>query len=183
MAKVSIIVLNYNGTSLTIDCLRALDRQIFTDFEVVLVDNGSSCESRLSLESYLEDNPLKANLRFVPLAQNHGFAGGNNKGLGHTTGDYIALLNNDTEPDQNWLYELVDAMNRHPWAGICASKILVHNSDLIDTAGDGFVRSLKGFKRGEGEIILFRNEEFVFGACAGAVLYQTENDRRDWLLR
>jgi hypothetical protein len=66
-------------------------------------------------------------------------------------------------------------MNRYPQVGICASKILVHNSDVIDTAGDGFVRSLKGFKRGEGENrLLYNAEEFVFGACAGAALYRRQ---------
>lgn len=173
MAEASVIILNYNGSNLTIDCLKAIEKQSFRDFDVILVDNGSNTDARVSLDDFINTTSLNMNLKFVPLSRNLGFAGGNIIGLEYTTGDYIALLNNDTEPSPNWLGELVGAMNRHPGAGICASKMLVHNSDIIDTAGDGFVRSLKGFKRGEGQDKqLYHNEEFVFGACAGAALYR-----------
>ena len=71
-------------------------------------------------------------------------------GLRQATGEYIALLNNDTEPDKEWLGELVRAMDNCPDVGICASKLIVYGTDIIDSAGDGFSTSLKGFKRGGG---------------------------------
>ncbi len=57
--------------------------------------------------------------------------------------------------------------------GICASKLIVYGTDIIDSAGDGFSTSLKGFKRGEGEkAFLYNKREYIFGACAGAALYR-----------
>ncbi|MDD5008116.1 MAG: glycosyltransferase family 2 protein [Syntrophorhabdaceae bacterium] len=175
MARVSVIILNYNGTRFTVDCLRALEKQTFKDFEVILIDNGSSDENLGLLRTYLNTYSTDIPLQFKHIDKNLGFSGGNNIGLEYTKGVYIALLNNDAEPDSRWLQELVNAMDRNPAVGICASKILVHGSSVIDSAGDGFVRSLKGYKRGEGESAEnFSSEEFVFGACAGAALYRRE---------
>jgi len=171
--RVSVIILNYNKPQLTIECLNALNRQTFSYFETVLIDNGSTNENRLVLEQEISQNLFIFPFKFLPLRQNLGFAGGNNSGLMHTKGEYIALLNNDALPDERWLEQLVKAMNENPCVGICASQMLVHDSNVIDTAGDGFVRSLKGFKRGEGvDSLFYSRKEFVFGACAGAALYR-----------
>jgi GT2 family glycosyltransferase len=64
-------------------------------------------------------------------------------------------------------------MDSDSWVGICASKIVVYGKNIIDSAGDGFSTFLKGFKRGEGENVLFYSQkEYIFGACAGACLYR-----------
>jgi GT2 family glycosyltransferase len=55
---------------------------------------------------------------------NEGFCRGNNIGLQHSRGDFIALLNNDTLVDMNWLEELYRAMTKHSHVGICASCIV-----------------------------------------------------------
>ncbi len=82
-------------------------------------------------------------------------------------------MNNDTEPDERWLEELVKAMDHDPKVGICASKLIVFDTDMVDSAGDGFSTALRGFKRGEGEkISLYNEKEYIFGACAGAALYR-----------
>lgn len=173
MTKVSIIIVNYDRPFLTVDCLNALEKQIFTDFEVVIVDNGSPKESVKILEKHFKQKHLNLKYKFLPINRNLGFSGGNNAGLEYAKGEFVALLNNDTEPHQNWLQELVKSMIACPDIGICASKILVHGTEIIDSAGDGFVRSLKGFKRGEGERSdIFCRKELVFGACAGAALYR-----------
>jgi GT2 family glycosyltransferase len=175
MPRVTVIVLNYNGSSLTIDCIRALERQTFGDFDVVVVDNGSSADSVNVLEEYFSKISHSIEISFLPLQNNLGFSGGNNRALKISTGEFVALLNNDTEPEPDWLTEIVVAMEANPAVGICASKILVFGTDIIDSAGDGLLRSLKGYKRGEGESKSnFSKKEFVFGACAGAALYRKE---------
>ena len=138
-----------------------------------MVDNGSQDGSLLDIRRFLEESPIGSSVKLVPLERNLGFAGGNIEGLKHADGEYIALLNNDAAPDKNWLGELVMAMDSDPMVGICASKLIVHGSEIIDSAGDGFSTSLKGFKRGTGEkSFLYNKREFVFGACAGAALYR-----------
>ena len=163
MPKVSIIIVNYNGERVLGDCLRAVEGQSFRDFEIVLVDNAST-DGSLSLAGHLN---------LISLPENRGFTGGNIEGLRHCSGDYIVLLNNDTEPERGWLKALVDAADAHPEVGICASKLINHGTNRVDSAGDLFSTALRGFKRGEGDAADgFNREEYIFGACAGAALYR-----------
>lgn len=173
MSSVSLIVLNYNGEAVILDCLRAIDAQTFKDFELIIVDNNSNDSSIDLIEGFKRHSTLR--LKTDYLKENVGFSGGNLEGLKYAGGQYIALLNNDTEVDKYWLEELVKAMDEHPEVGICASKMIVYGRDVIDSAGDGYTISLKGFKRGEGESIerlRLNQQEYVFGACAGAALYR-----------
>jgi GT2 family glycosyltransferase len=171
---VSVIIVNYNGKDVIRDCLRSLEEQTFEDYEVILVDNGSTDGSGEYMEGVLRASPMAGKVKFSPLSENTGFAGGNLAGLKHAAGEYIALLNSDTEPDRNWLLSLVEAMDGDAVTGICASRLIDVRTGLIDSAGDGYTMSLKGFKRGEGEreSARFSRKEYVFGACAGAALYR-----------
>ena len=174
MSKVSVIIVNYNGEGLVVGCLRALEGQSFKDFEVVIVDNCSIDNSPYEIKMFLKESPLASISKLIPLDRNFGFAGGNIQGLKYAdNSEYIALLNNDAEPDKDWLEHLVNAMESEPLVGICASKLIVYGTNLIDSAGDGFSTSLKGFKRGEGEnAAVYNKKEYVFGACAGAAIYR-----------
>jgi len=90
------------------------------------------------IERFFERNPLASVAKILPLSKNLGFAGGNLEGLSHTRGEYVALLDNDTEPDERWLEELVEVMDKNPDVGICASKLIVYVADIIDSAGNEF---------------------------------------------
>lgn len=171
--KVSLIVINYNGGDFVVNCLKALERQLFKDFEIVLIDNGSSDDSLGQIGRFLEGNQSAHSIKVIPFKKNLGFAGGNLQGFKLSSGEYIAVVNNDTKPDWNWLKELVKAMDTEPTVGICASKLIVDNTQSMDSAGDAYSTSLKGFKRGEGGAApLFDRGQYVFGACAGAALYR-----------
>lgn len=173
MPKVSVIVLNYNGKGITTVCLKALAAQSFQDFEALIVDNGSSDDSVYEIKSYLHENAIAPVVRLICLDKNLGFTGGNLEGYRYAQGEYIALLNNDARPDRKWLEEIVKAMEGHAEVGICASKMIANGTDVIDSAGDGYATSLKGFKRGEGENTKkFTRFGYIFGACAGAALYR-----------
>ncbi len=172
---VSLIIVNYNGGQMTVDCLRSLRRQTFQSFEVIIVDNGSSDGSITAIEDFLRSGPVGRFTKMVPLENNLGFAGGNAAGMVYATGNLIALLNNDTELEEQWLEELVESMDSDPKVGVCASRLLVYGKDVIDSAGDCFTWLLKGDKRGEGKSSkVFSDKEHVFGACAGAALYRRE---------
>src|SRR3972149_6837439 len=173
MPKVSVIILNYNGKGITTGCLEALGAQSFKDFEALVVDNGSLDDSLYEIKSFLKETAIAPMVKLISLNKNLGFAGGNLEGLKQACGKYLGLLNSDTEADERWLGELVMAMDNDPGVGICASKLIVYGSDMIDSAGDAFSTSLKGLKRGEGEkIFLYDKKEYIFGACAGAALYR-----------
>jgi GT2 family glycosyltransferase len=83
--KVSVIVLNYNGKHLLEECLEALFTQTLTDFEIIVVDNGSTDDSVLFLEER-----YSARVRLIRNRENLGFAEGNNTGIAAARGDYIA---------------------------------------------------------------------------------------------
>lgn len=170
---VSVIVVNYNGKGIIGACLESIAKQSYKECEIIIVDN-SSCDGSLNeIHRFVAENSSAKKMKLIAIKRNVGFAGGNIEGLKQTNGEYIALLNNDTKPDENWLEELVMAMGAHPEVGICASKLLTNGSNVIDSAGDGYATSLKGFKRGEGENAQRFNQcEYVFGACAGAALYR-----------
>jgi GT2 family glycosyltransferase len=173
MPKISVIIINYNGKDVVIDCLRSLEKQTWKDFEIIVVDNGSSDDSVKDIRHFLEQCALAGRIKLIPLERNHGFTGGNIRGLEQAQAEYVALLNNDAEADKDWLENLFTTMERNPHVGICASKIIAFGTNVIDSAGDGYSTLLKGFKRGEGEDrASFNVQEPVFGGCAGAVLYR-----------
>ncbi|AOY75536.1 glycosyltransferase family 2 protein [Clostridium formicaceticum] len=165
--KVSIIIVNYNGAKVLLDCLNSVFKQKYKHFEIIVVDNNSTDHSIKLLEAYRE----KINL--IILKENKGFTGGNIEGLKHAGGDYIVLLNNDTEVTSEWLGNLIAPMEQHPEIGICASKMVKYGTNSIDSAGDGCTTTARGFKIGENESAdNYTESKFVFGACGGAVAYR-----------
>ncbi|GMB01254.1 glycosyltransferase family 2 protein [Pelosinus sp. IPA-1] len=164
LKRTSIIIVNYNGSKVITQCLESLKKQTDTDFEVLIVDNASTDDSLLKIRQF----PW---VKLIKLESNLGFTGGNIEGLMHATGKYICLLNPDTEVYPNWLENLCEAMERDMEIGICASKLVVYDNGMIDSAGDGCTTTGKGYKRGDGlHSNQFQKEELVFGACGGAML-------------
>ena len=165
--KVSIIVVNWNGAHYLRECLRSLSEQTYTNFEIILVDNGSSDDSiRLVREHFQK-------VKLVELADNLGFTGGNTAGLTVAQGDFIALVNNDTRAEADWLEKLLPPMLTDSTVGICASKLIVDGTDRIDSAGDGVTTAGVGFNRGLWvDRRNYSSLEPVFGACAAASLYR-----------
>jgi GT2 family glycosyltransferase len=169
MPEIAVVVVNWNGAHLLRTCLGSLRRQTFTEFDTILVDNGSTDDS---LELIAREFP---EVRAVPLAENRGLAGGTNAGIAVTTAPIIATLNNDTEVDANWLHELKHALDAHPEAGSAASKLLLFDRrDVIHSAGDFYRLDGIPGNRGvwEQDNGAYQQSELIFGACAGAAAYR-----------
>lgn len=150
-------------------CLESIYNQSFKDIEIILVDNGSKDSSIEGVER------LFADIKVISLRENIGFAGASANGFRQANGHYIMLLNNDVEVDKDCIGTIFTAMEADPEIGIGSTKMVVFGKDVIDSAGDGFSTSLRGFKRGEGKPSSFYDkEEYVFGACAGAAIYRRE---------
>lgn len=167
MKKVSIIIVNHNGKHLLKACLESLYKQSFKDIELIVVDNASEDGS----VEYVQDS--FPDVKLVSLPKNIGFAGANVEGFKYAKGDYILLLNNDIEVDKDCIRNLVHVIEAEYEVGIGATKMVVNGKEIIDSVGDGFSTTLRGFKRGEGRSSrLYNSEEYVFGACAGAAIYR-----------
>lgn len=169
--KVSIIVVTFNSAD-TIRCtMESILEQTFQEYEIIVLDNASK-DNTLGIVAELLGG-WNGRYNIIASDLNLGFAEGNNRALKNATGEYVALVNPDAVAEKNWLGNLVIEMEDSPEVGICASKIINHDSELIDSAGDGFAMSFRGFKRGEGlGPNAFCNKEYVFGACACAALYR-----------
>ena len=164
---ISVIVLNYNGLRFLEPCLSSLFCQTFKDFEIILVDNGSSDGSSDYVRQHFPSVVL------VETGKNLGFAGGTNAGITIAQGEFILTLNNDTITDIHFLEELHKPMLRDPEIGMCASKMLFPDGRIYST-GISIFRSGAAMDRGifEPDNGKYDSKEEVFGPCAGAALYR-----------
>jgi GT2 family glycosyltransferase len=162
------MVVNFNRMDLLKRCLASLSAQEYPHCEIVVVDNGSTDGSAQYLESVSHLHKV------VLLDKNTGFTGGNIAGFKLATGDFIALVNNDSVLAPDWVDKMVGALEDHPEAGYCGCKILRSaNLETLDSAGGGMTTSTRGFNRGDGEDTGRYGEScWVFWATAASVLYR-----------
>ncbi len=166
---VSVVIPNWNGAHHLPTCLDSLRRQIYPHVEVIVADNGSTDES---LALLARDYP---EVRVLALGENLGFTGACNAGMQAAQGEFVALLNNDTEVDPHWLEEIIAAFERHPQAGLVASKMLLFDQrDTFHTAGDFYRVDGTPGNRGvwQKDVGQYDQEEYVFNACGGSAAYR-----------
>ena len=167
--RFSVVIPNWNGLRFLKTCLDALRAQTFDDVEVILVDNASSDGSQGFVKT---EYP---HIHLIELESNLGFTGACNIGMGAATGAYIALLNNDTEVQSDWVAQVVKAFLDHPDAGIIASKMLLFDQrDRFHTAGDFFTIDGRAGNRGawEKDLGQYDRGDYVFSACGGSAAYR-----------
>lgn len=127
--RVTVVVPVHNKFNVTYYCLAALLFAINeTPFDVVVVDDGSSDETL----------DLAALVRGVTVVRNEeaqGFIGACNAGVSKARGEYVVLLNNDTEPTAGWLDELLGAFERFDDVGMTGSRLLYPDGKLQDGGG------------------------------------------------
>jgi hypothetical protein len=166
---VSVIIPTWNGRSLLDVCLPSLEKQSRRDFEVIVVDNGSTDGT----EAYLRESwPA---VRLIRFDDNRGFAAAVNTGIRAAAGEIIVLLNNDTEADADWLEKLCGALEENPSAGSCASKVVRYDDrSIIDSAGDELGLLADQIGHGAPDSSWFSQPRHVLTACAAAAAYRRE---------
>ncbi len=167
--RMSIIIPHWNGKHHLETCLSALQAQTYPNIEVILADNASTDGSQAYVREYFPDTIIEQ------LPENRGFTGACNAGIRIASGEYIALLNNDTEVDSNWAAEVVAAFERQPDAGFVASKMLLFEErDRFHTAGDFYRVDGQPGNRGvwEKDTGQYDHEAYVFSACGGSSVYR-----------
>ncbi|MCR4305696.1 MAG: glycosyltransferase family 2 protein [Candidatus Daviesbacteria bacterium] len=171
MNQTSVIIPNWNGKELLKDCLESLTVQSYKNFEIILVDNGSSDGS---LDYVRNSFPQ---VKIIPLKNNYGFAKAINEGVKASVAKYVVFLNNDTKADKNFLKELVECIELHPEVISINPKLLnFYNRKVIDGVGIlinevGQAKSIGWQEKDKGQF----SEQYIFGATGGASIFRRED--------
>src|SRR4051794_19752756 len=168
-SMIDIIIPNYNGVAHLPTCLDALRRQTRRDFCVVVVDDGSTDDSRTLLARFYPEAQV------ITLPQNRGLAVAVNAAFEATGGEYVVLLNNDTEVHPRWLEQLIGALDRYSEYSFAASKLLLFDRrEYLHSAGDYYRSNGVPGNRGvwQRDSARYNVTEEVFGPCAGAAAYR-----------
>ncbi len=170
---VSIIIVNCNGRGFLQGCLESIFNQSCSDFEIIFIDNGSTDDSVQYVKEKFPDVIIIEN------RENLGFARANNQGIAIAKGKYIALLNNDTVVDREWIKSLLaKAESSSEKVGMWAGKILsMQEPGKIDSVG-GLMISPDGIAKGRGrleeDVGQYDNDDEVFIPSACAALFKKE---------
>ena len=138
--EVSVVIPNFNGIAFLDSVLASLEGQTLSNFEVILVDNGSTDGSC----SFVTANYPWVHL--IELSENFGFCGAVNAGIRAAKAPYVLLLNNDTEVKEDFVEEMLAAIRRHKnafsWCSIMIATdwtmsgiITVHWDGRLPAAG------------------------------------------------
>ncbi len=139
---VSVVLVNFRGAS---DTLEAIDHLGKLDWpkeqlEIVVVENASGDGSAERIRS------AAPHVKLVVSKTNDGFAGGCNKGVAASSGEFIALLNNDAKPDAEWVRAAVEKFAESEDIGAVASRVLDWDGKLVDYIGSAMTWYGMGYK-------------------------------------
>jgi len=129
---VYIIILNWNGRDLILDCLDSVLKVKYDNLKVLVVDNHSEDDSVKSIRKYYPD------VEIMELDKNYGYAEGNNKGfesINNQNVDYVVFLNNDTLVDTNFVEPLISELEENQSIGQTVPKIFYSDSNKVWYAG------------------------------------------------
>ena len=166
--SVTVVIPNYNGLKFMEPCMAALEKQTCKDFEILVVDNGSSDGSVDWLKSHQYPT--------IFLEENTGFSGAVNVGIKASKTPFVLLLNNDTEVEPDFIGEMIKAIRRSDKIFAVSSKMVqMYHKELMDDAGDMYSVLGWAYQRGVGRSSKgYNREREVFSACAGAAIYRRE---------
>jgi GT2 family glycosyltransferase len=171
-SKVAVIIINWNGKHLLEECLSSVENQDYSNYKIILVDNGSSDGSVKFVEEKFPE------IEIISLDKNTGFAKANNIGMHKAFGDseveYIAILNNDAIAESQWLSEMMRLINNDNKIGSVAPKIKkYYKRNIIDSIGNAIHFDGGGVSNhiNETDHGQFDNIKEVFGPSGCAALY------------
>lgn len=168
--SVTVVIVNWNGGALLLQCLRHLIRQSVAPKRILLMDNGST-------DGSAERAQRIPGVTVRRLGANLGFAAANNRALAECDTEYVALLNPDAMPSSDWLACLLSAARSHPDVAAFGSRQVAYGmSSILDGVGDVYHFSGLVWRRGHGRVErpADRRPREIFSPCAGAALYRRE---------
>lgn len=140
--RVSVVLVNYRSAHDTITAVKHLIAlpEYPSQLEIIVVENGSADGSAVTLSAVSE------HITLIESTDNLGFAGGCNLGVSHSSGEFVAFLNNDAKPDLLWVSTAVADFEAYPHVGAVASQVRDWAGKRIDFAGAGMTWYGMGYR-------------------------------------
>jgi len=129
---ISIVIINFNGERFINNCLNSILASHYRNFEVFIVDNNSTDQSREILQNYQSHPKIK----LIYLRQNIGPAYARNLAAQKAQGGYLVFLDYDTIVDKDWLIKAISYLEQNPNIGAGQLKILKMGTNIYDCAGE-----------------------------------------------
>jgi len=137
-----VVIPTLAADSRLLECLQSLERQTRQDFEVIVVDNSG--------QALVRQKGVAAGVRVIENSRNLGFGAAINQGFETSSAPYLATLNDDAAAHPQWISALLDAIERRPDAGMCASQVRLFGEHRLDSAGMLVARDGSSKQRGNG---------------------------------
>src|SRR6185312_3615068 len=139
---VSVVLVNFRGAGDTIEAIRHLGEIDWPQdkLEIVVVENASGDDSAERIHT------AAPHVKLIVSKTNDGFAGGCNRGVAASSGEFIALLNNDARPDAGWIRAAVEKFAESDDIGAVASRVLDWDGTLVDFIGSAMTWYGMGYK-------------------------------------
>ena len=170
MYKATIVIPNINGKGWLKDSIESVYAQTEQNFQLIVVDNGSTDESLEQARSYCS----RANFTLIENGTNTGFSHAVNQGIAMAESEYVVLFNNDAFAEPQWLAELIRTAETDPKIFAVQSLMIRHfDRELADDAGDYVTWMGFACKTGDGRrASRYTKQKRIFSACGGAALYR-----------
>jgi GT2 family glycosyltransferase len=170
---VSIVTLNWNQTDITCEFLESTRQLTYKNYEILVCDMGSGINPADRI------NAAYPNTRVLRSETNLGFTGGNNWGMRQAKGDFIFIVNNDTEVTPGLLDALLKPFFEDDTIGVVCPKIRFHHHpDLIQYAGFNPINVFTGRTTAVGgrEVDNGQHDQpsFTYGAHGCAMMVKKE---------
>jgi len=161
---VDIIILNFNQEPDTVECILSLKKMSYTNYRIILVDNGSADGSGKRIKEKFSE------IELLRSGENLGFSGGCNYGIRHSLksglAGYVLLLNNDTKVNENLLTALLAVAQKDNRIGIAgALEFYYSQPDRLRMAGSRFIWWLGGHVLIRSITSEFKEVQYVSGCC------------------
>lgn len=175
MPFVSIVTVNWNGKRFLQKLLPLLAAQDYPKdrYEIIIVDNNSTTDDSVEfVKSAFPDMVLIEN------GSNDGFAGGCNIGIRASKGDYVMLINNDTEPHKDWLKQLVVCAEKNHSGAVVSKLMFANQPGIINNAGSLLMPDqtwpVQEIGANQKDAPEFNSEREITAFCGASVLLSRE---------
>jgi GT2 family glycosyltransferase len=125
--KVSVVVASYNGARTLKLCLESLQRLNYPDYEIILVDDGSTDSTPQIASAF-------PHVRCIRHEKNFGLSVARNTGIAAATGEIVAFTDSDCRADEDWLYYLVGSLVGSEFAGVGGPNLLPPEDSRVAAA-------------------------------------------------